>query len=221
MLYRSSHSQFFTEPYQKQCLFVKIVYATSQSREKFSLRRYNANTRIYKSVRCPLPVTKNNPAAIKTVFDPVLNTFGLDVVVAQANKASVGVDPASTIGGAHVKGNHFLALIKIPAHMSYDYGEEMPYLLLADMSNKASGTSLTSPFIRGVHFRDCRHPLRVPGAGENRSDLVVVHVFISCHVYPNNSTPYQEIGLFGCSTRIEHKRKLYSLSTILYSATRN
>ena len=67
----------------------------------------------------PLPVAQINLAAIKTSFNPVLNTF-LDAAVAQANKASVGVDPASTIGGTHVKGNHFLALIKIPTHISHD-----------------------------------------------------------------------------------------------------
>ena len=52
-----------------------------------------------------LPVAQINLATIKTAFDPVLNTFDLDVVVAQTNKASLGIDSASTIGGTDIKGN--------------------------------------------------------------------------------------------------------------------
>ena len=43
-----------------------------------------------------------NLATIKTGFNPVFNTFDLDVVVAQTNKASVGIDSASTIGGSDI-----------------------------------------------------------------------------------------------------------------------
>lgn len=75
---------------------------------------------IQKSKMGPLPVAQNNMTAFKTSFDPILNTFDLVVAVTQANKASVRVDSASTIGGTHVKGNHFLSPIKIPIHMSHD-----------------------------------------------------------------------------------------------------
>lgn len=39
-----------------------------------------------------LIVPKINLAAITTDFDPVINTFNMSVIVAQANKASVGID---------------------------------------------------------------------------------------------------------------------------------
>ena len=106
----------FIELYQKQCPF---VYATSQSRYK-SKRIQSVRFFAEKSKIGPLPVTQINPATIKTGFDPVLNTFDRDAVVAQANKAGLSVDTASAIGGTNIEGNDFLSTIKIPTHMSHD-----------------------------------------------------------------------------------------------------
>lgn len=82
------------------------------------------------------------------------------------------------------------------------------YLLATHISDKAPGTPLITPLVWGIDFRNCRHSIRVPGASDNRSNFIIIHVLIPGHIYPNEAATYQVIGFFSCSTRIEYEWEL-------------